>query len=886
MSWLIWQTLRRAPHRALLAALAVAFPVATLAATLFYVNDSVQTMTRVALQPIQIEMRALATSLNVDIKEVREQLRTVEGVRAVDLFGAADVVLTSPGTPGRVTARLFAVEPAYLQHHPWIRAAGDLRRGILLNDAVTAAPGFANAATLRIDLAGDAPPLKLEVPVGGKVDLREATTWFAIPAGEIQGDVAAVHRSILMDYRTFERKVLPALQDALGGASDVIDPGLSELPPGTIEAHVSVAHSAYPPDPSRAVLWSGALRRTLERRAPGTILVADNAAEPLAEAGVDATNAKILFFLLGIPGALVAGALGLAAASALAEAHRREDALLRLRGAADTQLVRLAVGQGLLAGFVGVVLGLGAAAAAVQAVIGHPVWRDARRSSLALTVAAAIAAGAIVMAVRLIPLVRAGRRSALAVERRWLAAARLPLWHRAKLDLVALVAGLGILGVDNLTGGLKVIPADGQLLALSFYVLLAPLALWTGTVLLVTRLLMALLSRWSRPSRPRPLPSWRRGTLRWLGRRPQRTAVALVLGALAVAFGTQAAAFAATYRTATRADAAAAFGSDLRVIPDTERVQPPPRFAAPVTASTPVRLVPAKAGSDRKTILTLEPGSYGPAVRGGPTIVAGGGLDTLAHDRNGVLLSQEIAQDFDVRPGDTFPVTVFPDDIDLSQKLALHVTGIYSAFPPSEPPTEMVMTTAALPPPIPPPDFYLATVAAGVDPEAVAATLSQTRQLGEYSTITIAGLLRQHQRSLTALNLDGLSRIEEASAALIGAVGVGVLGAFLVIERRREFAILRMVGADTRRQLTGPLIEGTIAVAGSLVIGIPVGLGLGVLAVRVLSLFFTLPPPLLTLPVTGMITVAALMLAMSAIALGPVLARIGRIEAAPLLREP
>jgi putative ABC transport system permease protein len=95
-----------------------------------------------------------------------------------------------------------------------------------------------------------------------------------------------------------------------------------------------------------------------------------------------------------------------------------------------------------------------------------------------------------------------------------------------------------------------------------------------------------------------------------------------------------------------------------------------------------------------------------------------------------------------------------------------------------------------------------------------------------------------------------------------------------------------MVGAETRRQLTGPLLEGTIAVAGSLLIGIPVGLGLGVLSVRVLSLFFTLPPPLLTIPTAGIFTVAVLMLAISAIALGSTLATIARIEAAPLLREP
>src|SRR5262245_37769774 len=126
MFWLVVRTARRAPHRLLLAALAVAFPVAALAATLLYIDDGAQAMTRVALSPVQVEMRALATSLNADMGQIDARLRTVPGVRHVDVFGAADVVVSAPGVPGRVTARLFAVDPSYVTHHPWVRTAGDL----------------------------------------------------------------------------------------------------------------------------------------------------------------------------------------------------------------------------------------------------------------------------------------------------------------------------------------------------------------------------------------------------------------------------------------------------------------------------------------------------------------------------------------------------------------------------------------------------------------------------------------------------------------------------------------------------------------------------------------------------------------------------------------
>ncbi len=86
--------------------------------------------------------------------------------------------------------------------------------------------------------------------------------------------------------------------------------------------------------------------------------------------------------------------------------------------------------------------------------------------------------------------------------------------------------------------------------------------------------------------------------------------------------------------------------------------------------------------------------------------------------------------------------------------------------------------------------------------------------------------------------------------------------------------------------LTAPAVEGGIAVLGSLLIGVPVGIGLSVLAVRVLGLFVTLPPPLVVLPTGALASLAVFMIVMSAVALGVALRRVARQDAAPVLREP
>lgn len=890
-NWLVGNSLRRAPRRAVLGALGVAFPVAMLAATLLFVDRAVGSMTRIALEPVQVEQRALAASLNLDMSKLSAQLAAVPGVTHVDRYAAADVVVRTPGGDG-ATARLFAVDPVYVQHHPWVRIVhGTFGRGAFLDQALRDfLPGFANARKVKIEIPGGGGSLSL--PAAGTVDLRNAlSTWFSIPTGDVQGDIALVPRAIVIPFETFQRILLPALRAKLGPTTPVLNPGLTDLPPVSLEAHVSVDHRAYPSDPGSASVWSDALRHLLERHArPGSIVVSDNAAEPMVEASADATNAKILFLLLGIPGALAAAALGLAAQSALAEAQRREDGLLRLRGATEGQVVRLASAHAAVAGILGSAVGLLVAIGAVSAVERAPAWRGVSGGSLVLAILAAIGIGVATTAVRVLLLVRAGRHAQVVTERRLLELGWRPLWFRAYLDLVAIGIGAVILAINLLSDGLRPTPiaaSQGSTLGLSFYILLAPIALWIGVTLLAVRILLALSARWSSSDRGGPLTSWRRAGLRWLGRRPARTGVALVLGALAVAFGTEVVSFVSTYDSAKRHDAAAAFGADLRVTPGDPLYTLPP-LGPDVSKTSPVREVPVRVGSDRKSLLTIDLGSYSQTATVAPSIISGGGVSALRNDAKAVLVAQEIATDLGVRTGDNLPLTLLPDDQDKSQNTNLHVAGIYRSFPPSHPFAELVSSTAAMPSYLlPRPDFYLVRDRSGRSPAAVAAELRARPGVQKrFAVTTLAQQTNIGPRSLTALNLTGLKRIEAVGAALIAAIGIAVLGAFLVFERKREFAILETIGADNWQVVTGPAQEGVVAVVGSLLIGLPLGLVLGTLVVRVLGLFFTLPPPFLSVPAGTLAALIGLVAIASVAALGGALVAVSRSSRLAALREP
>lgn len=880
--WLLARVFRHAPRRLLLEAVGVAFAVAILASTLLFVDQAIQSMTPLALGSVQVEMRAIGKSLDVDMAAVSERLAAVPGVRSAQPFAAANVVV-DPGTGSAYSARLFAVDPGYLVDHPWVRVvSGSLDQGVLFDQSLLRSPGFDGATDVTIELPGDAPPLGLKVHVGGTVDLRAAVPWFAVPFGEVQGDIVSVPRSLIIDRATFDRAVLPILsQWAAAGGLPQFDPSAGELQSATVESHVLVDHSAYPPDPGQATIWSAQLQRQLSRQAEAPVVVADDAFEPLAASQADATNAKILFLLLGIPGVLVAGALGLAVASTLAEAVRREEFLLRLRGATTGQIVGQAAAGAAAAGLFGSILGIAAALAVVSVTTGRPAMDGVPIEGLLLSGGFAIGAGLLTTLVRILQIRRAGRRADETEGRRLTELGWAPLWRRARLDLAAILVGVGILAVSAATGGLQPSLSEGTALALSFYVMLAPILLWIGVTLLLIRCLLAVLGVMTRPERARPLASWPSAALRWFGRRPARTAIALSLGALSVAFGTLVLSFDATYEAAKQADAQAAIGADLRLTPADPRIQLPP-LGAEVAAVSPIRLVPARLDADRKTVLALDLPSYLATTSAAPVMVAGEGPEALSRYPDGILVDLEVAQLFEVAPGDMLSVSIFPDDFENAADVELRVVGIFSSFPPTYPPAELVAAVETLPrASLQPADYYLGRVSPG----AVATEVAAELQAGLLAnTFGVATTVASQQRGLTALNVTGLSAIEALAAGAIAAVGLAVLGAFLILERRREIAILRTMGASDRQIITAPAIEAGVAIVGSLLIGLPVGLGLGILAVRVLGLFFALPPPLLVVPVGALAILIGGVVTASLAALAVTLLDIRRDRVAAVLR--
>ena len=98
------------------------------------------------------------------------------------------------------------------------------------------------------------------------------------------------------------------------------------------QVHTALDH-ALPNDPAAAYTQVTAAAHNLEARSAGAALVGDNLAAALDAARGDAAYARVLFLFLGLPAAVVAALLTATVVDAGAPRRRREQALLRARGA-------------------------------------------------------------------------------------------------------------------------------------------------------------------------------------------------------------------------------------------------------------------------------------------------------------------------------------------------------------------------------------------------------------------------------------------------------------------------------------------------------------------------------------------------------------------------
>lgn len=825
------------------AVLGISLTVALIVAIGTFTVSASRSMTASAIASLPVDWQ-VALPAGSDPAAAIAGTKQATSVSALATVGYADATgfkaITGQTEQTTGPGKVVGLPPGYATQFPGeISPLLSSAQGVLLAQQTAANLHVGVGDTISIERVGLTPA---QVVVAGIVALPNADSMFQIPglhAGN--GPQAPPDNVVLLPMTQFR-----ALFDAQAK---------TRSQSVRLQLHVRLEHAKLPADPGAAFLAVTHAANNLSARTAGAAVVADNLAARLAGARSDALYARVLFLFLGAPGVTLAILFTLAVAASGAERRRREQGLLRTRGASLSQVLTVAGVEAACIGLGGVILGL------LLAVLASLVWwTPAAFASAGWWMAGAAFIGLLLAAAAiLLPAWRDAGASTV-VATRTAVRPQAKLWQRLFADLV-LLAIAGVVFWLTAAGGYQVVvaPEGVPQTSIHYDAFLAPFCLWIGGGLLAMRLIRLALRRGG-------------ATLAWLlvplagalapvvaaslSRQRDVLARGTVLVALAFAFAVSTAVFDTTYRGQTRVDAELTNGSDVTVTGTTAAPAGSllPRLAAlpGVTAAEPMLHRYAYVGADLQDIFGIDPKRIARATLMSNAYFVGGTaravLARLAARPDGVLVSQETVTAFQLSLGDLVNLRLQGAD-HAYHVVPFHYVGIAREFPTAPHDSFLVANASYIAKATGVPGAELVLLRTQGDPAVVAASVrTVVAGLSGAKVTTLGQAQALISSSLTAVDLGGLTRLELGFAVLMIAGVTGLILALGLAERRRAFTILAALGAKPW-QLGAFIWSEALPVVGiGAIAGTALGFAVAWVLVRLLSGVFDPPPEALAVP--------------------------------------
>lgn len=827
----------------------VGLAVALFASLGMFFAASKAKMTREAAAGVPVDWQVqLASGTNAGFAQ-----RTVgraPGVTRTEQVGYGDVTYfrsTAGGTTQTTgSGKALGIDAGYSRAFPGeIRFLLGARSGILIAQQ-TAANLQAGVGTIVEVGRPGLPPAR--VKVAGIVDLPSADSMFqTVGAPPGTGPTAPPDNVILLPSGLWHRLYDPVLAG---------NPSAAHL-----QIHADLS-SVLPADPAAAFSSLVSRERNLEARLAGTGVVGDNLAAQLDAGRQDAVYAELLFLFLGLPGIVLAALLAVVAGDAGRDRRRSEQALLRLRGASLRQIMRLTGIEAALVGVLGVALGLAGAALAGAFAFGTSRFGATPLQAEAWLGFSVILGFGLSSATILLPAWRDARDMTIQRARSLDAGGRPPLWSRVYLDLV-LLAGAGLIFWQSMRDAYQVVlaPEGVPTISVNYITLLAPLMFWLGAALATWRLSRLLLST----GRPlvakimKPLAGRLSGVVAAsMSRQSTLLTRGLVIVALTASFALSVAIFNTTYMNQARVDAELTNGADVTVS-STAAAGLPARLAESVrklpgvAAAQPMRHRFAYVGNDLQDLYGIDPGKIETATHVSDAFFAGGTsrqiLSRLTARPDGVLVSAETVNDFQLAPGDLIRVRLQSPRDHAYHAIRFHYVGIVREFPTAPRDSFLVANASYVARATGSPVSETLLVRTSGPPPAVAADVRHL--LGRASGATVQDVVSQLKitlSGLTAMDLSGLTRLELAFAAILAGASTGLVLLLGFAERRRTFAIASALGAHARQLASFVWSESLFVTVGGVLLGGLTGWLLSYVIVDILTGVFDPPPDRLFVP--------------------------------------
>jgi putative ABC transport system permease protein len=811
--------------------------------------------------------------------QVRARLGRISGVASADTLSFVDLpagALRAGGEQVRAPVRIFAFDERYRRHYPSIRLADGrfAASAALLSAEAARALAVRPGGRITVRLPAAAPSLSL--PVSGVVDLSRAKPLFYSRKTSKLEDFLYVPDTVVVSPATFQRSVLPAFEAASARRGSAF----KSLP--VTEVDVLVRRSRLKTDPGRALAQTRAVARSVAAVGRGQGQLIDNVSNTLAVARDDAAAARRMFVFLGLPGVLLAAFLTAYAGAILAAAQRREQAILRIRGAHRRHLLAMLAQRTLVLAGAGGVLGVALGFVLDLVILGPSAILHAAAGDL---VASALTAGAVGMLTTALALYIPGRRSLrtdISQERRELVQRPAPTWRR-RLPSVVAFACAAVATLVALRGGSFDPPqasvAQGRSVELPSRLLLGPLLAWIAGTLLCVGVARTIIARLPLPRRQRFGRPVLGAMVRSLRRRSGAAAMGIAGVCLVVAFGAAIAGFAGTYDAAKRADAAFVVGSDIRVTPSALSIRAHPAGfaralrvpgvvdATPVVGKLENAVLVGPFDQNRQDLVAIDPAGFERVAALRDEFFAGAtaarALGRLRARPRGLLVSTTTADDLSIETGDRVQVLLARGT--KRQTLEpFEVSGLFHRLPGFPQGADLVANLSyyRAQTGLDRPDFFLAR-SDGDLAAAVARVRAGPARADALTVDSRAQALDKDQSSLTALNISGLVDLDLFSTLLMSAAAIAIFVFGLMLERRREYVTLRAQGMRDGELRALVLGELAVVAGAGVIAGLAVGTAMAALLVRALRGLFIVRP-IFVLPagdlalLTGLAVVAAL----------------------------
>ena len=841
---------RRRYGRMLPAVLGVSLTIALLSILGIFINASAATMTQRALGDVPIDWQIQLVG-GVTVDSVVQQLNQSVTVRALDSVAYADVsgftAKSGGNTLGSTTqttgaGKVLGVTPTYWKDFPGLlRPMLGAAEGILIAQQTAANLHVSVGDTITVTRMG-LPPLTARID--GIVDIPQADAIFqaiGVPPGAAPqappDNVLVVPIDVW--HKWFDPQAIAR--------------------PGTVRTQLHVRlGTTLPDDPRDAYVYVQQLAHNFEARVVGSAIVGDNLAARLDAVRADALYARVLFLFLGLPGAILAIILTFAVSATGGDRRRREQALLRVRGATTPMILRLESLEASVVSVAAVILALIITLVIVSQMV--TIQLATRQTAIVLVVALVIGVGTALAAV-IVPAWHEARESSVRAGRARVGRGPAPFWERTWIDII-LLAIAGFVYWRTAAAGYQIVLAPEGVAAtsVSYGSFLAPLALWIGVGLLVTRLFRHGLARGRAfvATLFRPLAKALSPIVAAsVSRQARLITRGVVLVTLAFSFAVSTAVFNTTYNVQSRVDAALTNGSDVTVTGTT--AYPAGQLLDTISKVPGVQAARAMihryayVGNDLQDIYGINALNIGDAADLSNAFFASNDarktMAELAARPDGVLLSQETVNDFQLKLGDLVNLRLINSKDHQYHAVPFHFIGIvrefstapkdsfilanegYVASQTGEPAREIVLIRGKVPP---------AQLARAIAP--IAATVPGAR------VTDLGSVLKSISSSLTAVDLHGLTWIELSFAILLIAGASGLVLGLGLIERRRDFALLAAMGAKGRQLGSFLWTEGLIILIAGMVLGFATGLGIAKMLVKVLTGVFDPAPQSLAIP--------------------------------------